>query len=279
VQGSKRNGAFEKTSGQIKGLLKKMSGSHQEVIFSGGEATLMPYIVDCVRYAKQLGYTVQIQSNGRLFCYSDFCQQMGAAGVDVVSVSVHGHTSELHDALTRVPGSFEQTMNGIRNLLALRLPSVVTNTVITSLNYRDLPALAQMLIGEGVRQYQFAFPHILGFAYENRGLVVPRKTDVMPFVIKGLQIGLRNNAFPKTEAIPYCFLKGYEACCSENYSIETTAVDLQFAGDFTRWRKEEGKAKGLPCASCSCDSICEGPWREYPALYGWDEFKPVHHVR
>ena len=37
----------------------------------------------------------------------------------------------------------------------------------------------------------------------------------------------------------------------------------------------EGKAHGEPCARCAERPRCEGPWREYPARFGWDEFVPI----
>jgi hypothetical protein len=29
------------------------------------------------------------------------------------------------------------------------------------------------------------------------------------------------------------------------------------------------------CPECDWHASCEGPWREYPELFGWDEFVPV----
>ena len=29
------------------------------------------------------------------------------------------------------------------------------------------------------------------------------------------------------------------------------------------------------CIKCKYNKICEGPWKKYPEIYGWDEFKPI----
>ena len=44
---------------------------------------------------------------------------------------------------------------------------------------------------------------------------------------------------------------------------------------YADYRWNEGKAKRPECATCAKNDVCEGPWKEYPALYGWDEFVPV----
>jgi len=45
--------------------------------------------------------------------------------------------------------------------------------------------------------------------------------------------------------------------------------------DYTVHRLTEGKLKGPQCQECIMNPICEGPWREYPEHYGFDEFRPV----
>jgi hypothetical protein len=79
-----------------------------------------------------------------------------------------------------------------------------------------------------------------------------------------------------TEAIPLCFLRDMEDLAVESAIPETTVVDVDGElGDYSQWRAAEGKAHGPPCATCSARARCEGPWREYPARFGWDEFKPL----
>ena len=79
-----------------------------------------------------------------------------------------------------------------------------------------------------------------------------------------------------TEAIPYCFMIGYEKYVAERFIPETKVFDADFIVEkYSRYRKENGKAKGNKCKECRWDKLCEGPWKEYPQFFGWDEFKPV----
>lgn len=247
----------------------------QEIVLTGGEPTIRPDILELVRYAKKTGFkTIQIQSNGRLFAYKSFCKDIIEAGATEFSPALHGHIAALHDYLTGAEGSFNQVVSGIKNLKSLG-QLVITNTVITKSNYRHLPQIAELLVSLGVDQYQFAFVHALGSAGENLSSVVPRMELIEPYVKKGLDVGIKAGKRVMTEAIPYCFMRGYEDFVAEKIIPDSKIYDYnKVISDFTSSRRNEGKSKGPQCRSCGKNEICEGPWKEYPAKFGWEEFRP-----
>lgn len=246
------------------------------VVFTGGEPTLHPDLLGAVRAAKRLGLSsIQIQTNGRMFSYPKFCRELQDAGANEFSPSLHGSTAEIHDGATRAPGSWRQVVAGICNLKALGL-HVLTNTVVTSRNFRDLPALARLLVHLGVDQFQFAFVHIVGTAAQNASELVPRKTEAVPYMLEGLGIGRSAGVAGYTEAVPYCLLRGFESRASERVMPDGPVIDLDVRLEsWERYRTKNGKEKRPRCRECRHDPICEGPWREYPELYGWEEFIPV----
>ncbi len=274
VQGDKRSICGDKEKSEIIRILHNSKGNFNQVVFTGGECSLREDLIELVQCAKKLGYEINIQSNGRMFFYKDFCKEIVVAGAKIFSFSLHGHTKDLHESLTRIKGSFNQTVKGLDNLLKLGA-CISTNTVIVKPNYRYLADISIFLMSLGIDQYQLAYPHILGNVLTNKSDLIVRKKQIMPFVIKAIDVGLKNNARPYVEAIPYCFLPGYEICISDRYIPDTKVFEWNFVNDFTRWRKDEGKIKGPQCSKCKYFDICEGPWREYPELYGWSEFKPI----
>ena len=246
------------------------------IVITGGEPTIHATVLDVARLAREMGYeTIQIQSNGRMFSHVPFCERAIAAGANEFALALHGVRAETHDRLTRAPGAFRQVVAGIRNLVRLE-QRVLMNTVITAINYPELPDVARLLVRLGVAQYQFAFVHILGTAAKNARWLVARKTDVMPFVKAGLRVGRRAGVPCMTEAIPFCFLRGYENHVAEQIIPRTVVFDAEVTlDDYTAYRQKEGKAKGPRCTGCVYFQRCEGPWVEYPALFGWDEIRPV----
>jgi MoaA/NifB/PqqE/SkfB family radical SAM enzyme len=279
VQGRKRDYLPAKDCSEIERALKEaFEKGHEEVVFTGGEPCMHPNFIELVKMAKQTGFKeIQIQTNGRMFAYPEFCLKTIQVGATQFSPALHGHIAKIHDSLTSVSGSFEQTVKGIKNLKKLN-QYVLTNSVITSKNHMHIPELADLLVGLGVDQFQFAFIHILGTAAENDDWIVPRKSDIMPFVKKGLDIGIRAGKKVTTEAIPFCLMEGYEDCIAERIMPETRIYDAGFVveeyGDYRR-NSGKGKVKRKECEMCKFFQVCEGPWKEYIDLYGWDEFKPV----
>ena len=277
AQGHKRDIYPDRTEKNVAAVLKKARAEGVTgVVFTGGEPSMHPEILRLVRIASEAGFTgIQLQTNGRTLAYPGFCRRLVEAGVTELGPSLHGAKAATHDALTGTAGSFTHSVAGIANAAKTGLP-VITNTVVTSLNYKELPAIAALLIRLGVSQYQFAFIHVVGTAAENKKTIVPRKTAVMPYIKKGLDLGMKRGVPCFTEAIPFCLMKGYEACVAERMIPAGPVADAdRFIKDYGAYRRDEGKAKGPRCRECKYFPICEGPWREYPALYGWEEFVPV----
>lgn len=248
----------------------------REVVLTGGEPTIRKDFLEVVRQAKRMGFErIQLQTNGRMMSYRGFCEQVVDAGVTDFLVALHGHVPELHDYLTRNNGNFVQTVSAIRNLKNLR-QKVAVNVVVTRPNYRNIPEIATLLLRLGVDQFQMAFVHPLGNAYENFYSVVPRMALIQPHVLAGLALGVGAGVTVMTEAIPPCFLPGYEAYSAEPIMPDTMIFDAgSFIADFRKQRLTDGKAKAPSCPGCKYDNNCEGVWKEYPEKYGWAEFQPV----
>lgn len=275
VQGDKRNTFGNKTTEEVFKLLEEARKDADSIVFTGGEVTIRKDLLEIVRYAKQLGYEIiQIQTNGRMLAYKKLCEDLIEAGANEFSPALHGHTPELHDYLTQGKGSFLQTVKSIRNLKELG-QTVLTNTVVTRSNYMHLPEIATLLVSLGVDQYQFAMVHPLGTAGQQFEAVVPRFSLCEPYVKKGLDVGIRAGRRVMTEAIPYCFMKGYEIYVAERIIPRTKIFEGHVTiNDYTKHRLDEGKLKGPACGECAFCPHCEGPWREYPEHYGWDEVVP-----
>ena len=276
AQGHKREGCPHVPFEELVARLEAGRATSEELVLTGGEPTLHPDILNLVRKAKELGYRrIQIQTNGRRLGYANFVDALVEAGATEFSPALHGATAEMHEQLTRAPGSFRQTVAGIRNVHARGLP-IVTNSVVVRANVAQLPALVDLLGKLGVGQAQLAFVHPVGTAFELFDEVVPRLSDVVGPIRLCRNIALRHGMRLVTEAVPLCFLPGMQELAVEELIPETTVIDLDGQPfDYSKWRPDQGKSHGPPCEGCSARARCEGPWREYPEKYGWGEFRPI----
>jgi MoaA/NifB/PqqE/SkfB family radical SAM enzyme len=249
------------------------------VTFTGGEPTIRADLHVLIRAARALGLSVGLQTNGRMLSVDAVRQRLLGMEVRFV-VAVHGPDAAIHDAVTRAPGSFEQTLAGIRGLLEAG-EKVTLKTVLSRTNVPHLPALVERLAGLGVRRFNLTFPHALGNGRRDFEAVVPRFTEAMPFVLEALDIAGRHGCEAVTEAIPPCLLGRHadrtsEAVYRDRFRSEVRQLD-QEARDWTRDRTVDGKVHADGCAGCPLAGGCEGAWREYVEAYGGAELAPPQH--
>lgn len=245
------------------------------LVLTGGEPTLRKDLVELVRLAARIGYSpIQVQTNGRMLSYEPLVRALVEAGASEFSPALHGPTPEVHDALTRAAGSFVETTRGIQNALASGAV-VLTNTVVVRQNLARLAETIDVLADLGVRRAQLALVHPVGTAEERFDEVVPRLSEAAPALAAAVRHGRARGVSVVVEAMPPCLLRGLEDAVVEEAIPETTVIDADGeAFAFSAWRRGEGKQKGPPCVGCARNAQCEGPWREYPARFGWSELMP-----
>lgn len=83
----------------------------------GSEPTLNRNLFGYIEKAKKSGFTdITVFSNGRMFCYYDYCRKIAEAGVNRVIFFLYTHDEKVFDETTMVRGSFMQLVEGIRNM-------------------------------------------------------------------------------------------------------------------------------------------------------------------
>ena len=248
---------------------------------TGGEVTIRKDIFELVRFAKECGYkSIQVQSNGRMFSYMDFCKKLIDAGANEFGVSVHGSTPEIHDSLIRVRGGFRQVYQGLSNLKELN-QKICTNTAVTRTNYKDLNNITKMLIGFNVFEHDFTFLYLNLNILRDKKLIeeiAPRYSEVKEYVEKCLGMGTEARMKIKTEAFPFCTLgEDYHSfikalCIPDNIVYENGKI-FDFRGEGVK--SDIGKNKFEKCKQCKFYDRCEGPWISYGKIFGEDEFEPI----
>ncbi|MDP2905074.1 MAG: radical SAM protein, partial [Candidatus Omnitrophota bacterium] len=91
VQGNKRAIFGNKPLEVLKKEMRRARRSCDAIVFTGGEPTLHKDFLKAVRYALGLGYkAIQVQTNGRLFFYKDFCSEAIRSGADDFCLALLG---------------------------------------------------------------------------------------------------------------------------------------------------------------------------------------------
>jgi len=121
------------------------AGVHDCLILSGAEITTFSELEKYAAFAASAGWfrKIQIQTNGRRLSDRGYAKQLVNAGVNEFFISLHGR-EEINDAITRRPGSFSETWEGLYAADEAGA-NVITSTVVTRLNFRDMPEFLSLL--------------------------------------------------------------------------------------------------------------------------------------
>ena len=119
------------------------------IVVTGGEPTLKTeqFFLVMETLADKFPCTeTLLLTNGRSFSSRVLLERMlkHCPPLMMVGIPLHGADEQLHDAITRAPGSFHQTCLGIRNLLNHRV-AVEIRTVVSKLNVQAMDNLAELI--------------------------------------------------------------------------------------------------------------------------------------
>jgi radical SAM protein with 4Fe4S-binding SPASM domain len=101
-----------------------------------------PDFPELYRHAKENGMLVTLFTNGTTLTQSIldlFCELPPAE----VEISIYGATAPIYESITRVPGSYEKCMWGIRNLLDRGI-RVDLKTILMTINRHEFAAMENM---------------------------------------------------------------------------------------------------------------------------------------
>lgn len=290
------------TDDDVRAMIKAHRASG-EIMFTSGEPTLHPRLPPYVAWARKAGYhTIGLITNGRRLGYERYARLLMERGLNHVVVSMHGHTRRLHELLTRTPGSFEQTRDGIAMLAKLsreRPLKLHTSTVLNQKNAPHIHEIYDFLKGLGVEQVVYNTIQASGRGARFFRQLFPRYGELREQFAAFLSAagGEVDDAFWLD--VPYCTTEGlpslnrgfverrvhYEAVgeAGDGGGPLSAGEGAPAEGDMDDRYRVVGsddlndlfKSKRPECRACAYFHACDGVFKEYVERYGWDEFIPV----
>jgi radical SAM protein with 4Fe4S-binding SPASM domain len=140
----------EMDTGQVKVILDKIVDQARvpTVSFTGGEPTTRPDLPELIAYARQRGLRTNLITNGLRCGVDGFAKRLAEAGLHSAQVSLEAGDAATHDDVVGLPGAFELTVQGVRNLKAAGIHTH-TNTTINARNRHALLDLVDFLADMG----------------------------------------------------------------------------------------------------------------------------------
>jgi MoaA/NifB/PqqE/SkfB family radical SAM enzyme len=168
---------------QVQALITEAAawGIRRVALTGAGEPFRDPKMLEHIRHANALGHLVTITTNG--FPVSEKVAAELAESVVSISVSIHGATDAMHDAIVGVPKAAENAWRAVRRMAKARDArsgsklSVNVSTVIQRQNLLEMPDLVRRAHAEGANGINIQPVNLQHGAF--RGEAIVRRDDVL----------------------------------------------------------------------------------------------------
>lgn len=112
------------------------------LLLTGGEVCLRRDFSDIVRYAVDLGFLVDVYTNGISMTQKQF-EDLCEIKLNSVSFSLYSGDAAVHDRITQVPGSFEKTLKRVMMFKCAGVDTFI-KTVVIQQNLDSLESLFRL---------------------------------------------------------------------------------------------------------------------------------------
>ena len=123
------------------------------LLFTGGEIFARPDFRDIYTHARHNGLLITLFTNGTLItpAMADF---LAAQRPFAIEISLYGRTRNTYERITRVPGSYDRALRGIRLLAERGLPLMI-KTMAMTMNRHELRDMQQFVETELGQKFKF----------------------------------------------------------------------------------------------------------------------------
>jgi len=158
---------------KIEKIISMMGKQTKFLTITGGEPSLLKdKLIEILRFCKSYlpNTKVAVLTNGRMFSYCSLVDAINSVGMKFleIGIPIHSCNQDIHDRITQIPGSFAQTVLGVKNLNNSN-NNVEIRIVIQKDNYLEMDKLADFIIKEipNISRVSFIGMEMLGSAIKN----------------------------------------------------------------------------------------------------------------
>jgi radical SAM protein len=142
---------------EAKGLIDRLVDFGSPIlIFTGGDPMMRRDLFELISYATQKGLRCSLTPTATALPTIERLQKAHEAGIRRIALSLDAPDAETHDAFRQVPGSWQRTMDILRNAQKAGL-SVQVNTTVSKHNYERLDEMIPFIQEVGAVQWSVFF--------------------------------------------------------------------------------------------------------------------------
>lgn len=199
-------GQGEMDTNEIKDVIRQLAESG--VLFlniSGGEPLLRSDCFEILEYARAHRFSVKLKTNAVLIGPKE-AARLRQLGIEQIQISIYSHRAEVHDGITKLPGSLDRSLAAIRHLKSQGLKISITN-VLMQQNLSDAKAV------HGLAQE-------LGVGFKIDPTITPKLNGDTSVVKLGLSSSALEEVFRTEE-----FVGNVREFCTPGSTVDNAVLD------------------------------------------------------
>jgi len=122
------------------------------IVFTGGEPTLREDLAVLIEHTQKKELVSGLVTNGRKLKDKQYLQKLIAAGLDHIQITLESHNPKVHDKITDTPGSFNETLQGLKNAIDTQIYTT-SNTTLNQYNVNEVEQTIEFLHNLGLKQF------------------------------------------------------------------------------------------------------------------------------
>jgi len=267
--------SFQKAKKQINELISK---GYKEIVLTGGEPTLYPYLPDLINYCVKKKILPRIITNGQLISDFDYLKKIKRAGLKHLHLSIYSHKKKVQEKITQNKESLKNIKKALNNLKKISDIKTDINITINKYNADHLSETVSWLLEKYNFIKHFVFNNLDPF--RNRASqnpqTIPRLNDFESELHKSLKILEKNGKTFRVERVPLCYLSEYEHVSTETRKIvKKEDRIIYFLDKRGRFKQNQWFYKKARCCNvCFLKNICAGLYHR-GGYYDEKELYPV----
>ncbi len=174
----------ELTTAEARGLIDEIAAFGPPpplLILTGGDPMKRPDLTGLIAHAKGRNLPVAFSPSVTPLLTASAIQELKAAGLKALSLSLDGAGCEVHDAIRGIDGVFDRTMEMWEAAREIGV-KVQINTTVARLNMAELPRIARLVLNRGAMLWSVFFLVPVGRGIALEQISADECEDVMHFM-------------------------------------------------------------------------------------------------
>lgn len=262
----------------------------RSITISGGEPTIQPAFLDILKVLSRKSIHVAILTNSDVLSNKEKVTRIAEISsprqVRFIT-ALHSPIPQEHDEMTNTKGSFQRSLDGIKNLCEFGY-DVTVKHIINQISYKKIPDFVDLTFREFSQKVSLLFcgMDFCGVDLDTANRLKVGFKELGPFLEAGLDKVIAYGESGKQRKttitdIPLCSVDPYYwgfFSYASKFSLSAYASPVMLNSEHSKLKLDVESDCGTffkGCQNCKVQEICPGTWKTACKILGENEISPI----